>query len=122
METSVEAEPNPIEEQVNEQVNSVTEIRQQAAAPEIKRKAKTVTSNVLRINEKSRTLKSNLLRDIRSDRKEYYKKRLEIEENNHLERKKNNDLLEKRNILFETYLKKIVIHSNIHLISIYDIY
>lgn len=105
METSMEAEPNTIE-QVNEQVNSVTEIKQKAVAPEIKRKAKTVTSNVLRKNEKSRTLKSNLLREIRTDRKEYYKKRLEIEEKNHLERKRKNYLLEKHNILFETYLKK----------------
>lgn len=45
-------------------------------------------------NTNKRT-KFNILREIRHDRKEYYAKRLEIEEMKLLEQKKRNDLLEK---------------------------
>ncbi|KAJ8938161.1 hypothetical protein NQ318_011926 [Aromia moschata] len=55
-------------------------------------------------NENKRS-KCNMLIEIRTDRKEYYKERLEIEEKKLSQKIRRNVLLEKQNVLLEQYLE-----------------
>lgn len=68
----------------------------------LKRKA----VNVTKFPTENKRLKSNILREIRNDRKEYYRKRLDLEEKKLSEKVKKNDFLEQCTVLLEKFVKK----------------
>lgn len=85
----VELETNPIEEKT-ETITAVT-----------KRKASKAQNT-----KENKRLKFNILKEIRSDRKEYYKKRLEVEDKKLAEKIRKNNILEEHNVLLRKFLDK----------------
>lgn len=55
---------------------------------------------------KSRKLRTDVLKEIRQDRKDFYKKLLELEEKKLLEKQRKNKILEERNTVLKQYMLK----------------
>lgn len=73
------------------------------------RQEKTPTIQTPKRNYRTRKLKADMLKEIRNDRREYYKKHLELEEKKLEEKRKHNKILEERNELLKQYVEKQLI-------------